>query len=657
MRKAFFLLFFCVVVPCGSARAGESLSQVISRAEKALLEGKYKEAIPDLERALSALERGGGDERLISELAYNLIVCYRKTGNTARALSVAEERIRRRPEDAAVLELLGKIYFVQGRYDKAAVAFEQLKRLVRPTPKLLRQIAQVQINRRSQEEAVKAVEALLKVDRSAAALEIALDCYITFYMEEEALGVIEELRKLKGDCPMYRYAAGFAHARLGHFKEAERELRKVIDDPVYGDDARFELGVLLGKRKARLGEAVSVMARLLERDPYYSRAYFQLSRIFFRQRRVEEAKKLQEIHRILQKSEAEFRKEREFTAAGLSVEAAIHRAQGYQRRRQYRKAEAVLRAELEKRPGEPKLYEALGKLLFRVERYREAEEALRRAGSSDAVRHMIGLCLWRRGKVEEARNYFRAFLDDPFLYTAARVTLARIALEEYGDPKEALELLEPLEGEGKGGAVIRFTKARALFEAKEYARAAELFRELSKEEGETGSLARLYSAWCLVRTGKASEALKLLDGVRGPPRGTGRYFQVKAEILEALGDSKAPGYRMWEEKIKTAEKEAKFLKWELAELSWPEAAPKLLELAGNAELRHKKRAVCNYALLAVEADPGLPAALRRLLECPLSDFVRLSVLVKLSKLEPGDGKLKAEIAEIRKKYGLSADRP
>jgi len=656
LRKTLLALSFFVLIG-GSALGGESLSQVVSRAEKALLRGRYKEAVPDLERALAALERGGGDDRLISELTYNLIVCYRKTGDTARALSAAEERIRRRPEDSAVLELLGKIYYVQGRYEKAAAAFEQLKRLVPSTPKLLRQIAQVQINRRSQEEAVKAVGELLKADRSEAALEVALEGYVTFFMEEEALKVIAELRRLKGDRPIYRYAAGFAHARLGHFAEAEKELRKVLDDPVYGDDARFELGVLLGKQKARLGEAASVLARLLERDPYYSRAYFQLSQIFFRQRRIEEAKKLREIHSVLQKSDAEFRKEREFTAAGLSVEAVIHRAQGYQRRRQYRKAEAVLRAEIGKRPGEPKLYEALGKLLFRVERYREAEKILRRAGASRAARHMVGLCLWRQGKVEEARRYFRNLADDPFLHRAARVTLAQIALEEYGDPKEALDLVEPLEERGEGGSAVRFTKARALFEKKEYTKAAEFFRELSKEEGETGSLARLYSAWCLVRTGKASDALKLLNEVRGSPRGTGRYFEVKAEILEALGDSKAPGYRMWEEKIKTAEKEGKLLRRELATLSWPEAAPKLLELADNAEFRRKKRLACNYALLAAEADPRLPAALRRLLECPLSDFVRLSVLVRLSKLEGGDEKVKAEIAGIRKKYGLSGSPP
>jgi hypothetical protein len=180
-----------------------------------------------------------------------------------------------------------------------------------------------------------------------------------------------------------------------------------------------------------------------------------------------------------------------------------------------------------------------------------------------------------------------------------------------------------------------------------------LCRPLIDEKEPLASEARLYLAWSRTKTGDASGAVALLDKVRGAYRGSGLYFTVKAEALEALKDPRAAEYRKLESAITSLEEEARRLQKEVGTLSWPQAAPKLLLLAENARQRRKERRACHYALLATEADPDSAEALRHLLACPLTDFVKLSVLVRLSRLAPGDESVSKQIAELRSAYGLN----
>ena len=630
---------------------GDAASTAMRRAHEALAAQDYARAIADLESARRQFERQGADVRILSELSFNLVVCYEKLGEGTRAIAAAQHHLAHHPDDTGVLELLGKLHYVRGSYEEAAKAFEHLKGLVTPTPRLLRQLVSVHTNRRMQQDALAAATQLMGRDRSAGSLEAALEAYVTFMQHEKALGVITDLRKLRGARSMYAYAAGFAHAKLDHRAEAERELRPILDDPVYGDDARFELGAVLGKQRLRIPEALGLLAGLLERDPYYTRAYFQLSQLLFRQRRPEEAQRLRTMHEALQKSEREFRKGREFTAAGLSVEATIFRALGYQRRRQFRKAEAALRTELKRRPDEKRLSGALGNVLFTTERYREAAEVLGRAEPKAEVLQMRGLSLWRQGRVEDAFAFFEGLTRDPQVAVMARAYLGRICLEEFKDPKRALELIGGKET-AELPAPAALTAARAHCERGAFAEAAALCERLAKGTETVRSEANLYLAWCVLKMGDPSRAAALLNDVRGVFRGSGRYFTIKAEALEALGDKRAGQYRQWESTITHLEDEARHLRRDVGAVGWPEAAPKLLLLAKNARQRRKDRAACRYALLATEADPASAEALRLLLGCPLTDFVKLSALARLVRLAPDDGSAKKQLTELRTSYGL-----
>lgn len=142
--------------------------------------------------------------------------------------------------------------------------------------------------------------------------------------------------------------------------------------------------------------------------------------------------------------------------------------------------------------------------------------------------------------------------------------------------------------------------------------------------------------------------------MRGVFRGSGRYFTIKRGILEALGDARAPQYRAFEKTINDLEDETQLIRRELARMRWPEAVTKLVALAENAKDRRRTQVACHYALLATEADPSSAEALRLLLECPLTDFVKLSALVRLGRLQPADRTVADQIAELRSRYGIPA---
>ncbi len=626
---------------------------VLERARRALAAGDHAAAIPELAAAIEHLERQGAGDALLGELSYNLAVCYQKVGDGPRAAAAARRRLERAPDDKSMLELLGKISFVLGDYNAAAGAFDRLKALAPPTPRLLRQLVTVHTSRRSQEETARAVADLLALDRSPASLEAALEAYVTFHQHREAIAVIEELGRTQGARPMYRFAAGYAHAKLGHREEAERELRAVIDDPIHGDDARFELGLVLKEQRPRHGEAIGVLAELLERDPYYTQACFQLSQLLLRQGKREEGERLRQMHEALQQSERELRKGREFTAAGLSVEAAVYRSAGYIGRRQYRKAEAALRAELEKQPDDPRLLVPLASLLLETERARDAEELLRGAAPNATVVRLLGLSVWRQGRLAEAEEQLRRIIDDPASGATVRAALGRMYVEDHADPEGALRILQPLLADNAPPPDAVLAAARARCERGEFDEAQRLCAGLRDAEEPARSEAKLYLAWCAIEQGAPARAAPLLEEVAGAHRGSGRYFSLKRKALEALGDAQASQYRAYEQTFTALEDEARQLRLQVARARWPEATANLIALVENARRRRRPQTACLYASLAAEADPSSAEALRLLLECPMSDFVKLSALVRLARLAPADRTTADQIAEIRGRYGIA----
>ncbi len=136
-------------------------------------------------------------------------------------------------------------------------------------------------------------------------------------------------------------------------------------------------------------------------------------------------------------------------------------------------------------------------------------------------------------------------------------------------------------------------------------------------------------------------------------RGSGRYFTLKTEALEALHDARVPQYREMRDRIVAWEEAARALRCEVAALTWPQAAPKLLALSRNAEERRQTAEALRYARLAVEADGRSVEALCALGAYPLPDFVLMSVRARLVRLAPDDKDAGARIAVLQERYGVA----
>ncbi len=656
MKKRLPLILFLFCFLRGSARPASQppaeAADLLKQVHTALSADDYEAAVPLLRATITMLEGEASSTSLLSESYYNLAVCLQKTGQIREAIDAAKHYSAYVPDSVPILKLLGKLYFTSGDYENAGVAFEQAKQLSEPTPTLLRQLAQVHIRRKSQQKALESVNELLARDSSTDSLTVALEGYLSFSQDTKTIDTVKLLRKRGKAHPFFHYAAGLAHARLEHFQEAEAELNHILDHPVYGDDALFELGVALSRQEKRKADAKQTFARLLVRDPYYTPAYFQLSMLLFRTSFRKEGAQLKEIHGKLQESEEDFRKQRKYEAAGLSVEAAVRRALGYERQRQYRKAEEVLRSELSKRKGNQQLLMALGMLLFHTERIKETETMMRRLRAAPDVALLIGTCLEKQGKIDEALQYFKELTETPALSAASHMYRGKILLDHHDAPRKALSCFRTAAALKAGLPGLDLYTAQALFECKEIEKAKTIFEQISAGQTRDKPLAQLYLAWCMVRLDEPEKGLSLLSQLHGTYKGSGRYFTIKREALEQTGDKKAAGYKVWEKQITSLEKEAQLLHTTLACESWPQACTTLLKLSLNAEQRHQRYLAGHYAFLATEADPNSAEALRRLLSFPLTDFIRLSKLTYLLRLKPDDRKARAEAEKLRTKYGL-----
>jgi tetratricopeptide (TPR) repeat protein len=113
----------------------------------------------------------------------------------------------------------------------------------------------------------------------------------------------------------------------------------------------------------------------------------------------------------------------------------------------YRRAEHVLRAALEKRPAMPKAWDNLGLVLYRTQRYPEAREAFAKeialAPKSADGHYNLGCAAAAENKTEEAIAAFRKALEVQPVHVEAMHNLAVLQNERKDrNPAVQRELLE-----------------------------------------------------------------------------------------------------------------------------------------------------------------------------------------------------------------------
>ncbi|MGH9363440.1 MAG: tetratricopeptide repeat protein, partial [Thermoanaerobaculia bacterium] len=337
--------------------------------------------------ALRLYEEAGALIPQLGQLHHELVVRAYQAGDHRGAVREAERWLKRFPDSVNHLETLGNAEYLAGSF---AAAADRLRRAAERRPhsvSLWRRLTQVYAAQGHKEEGLRAAgEALRRIGYPAPGywedaeavptMRVAVAAFHRFYDYAGLLPIATGLLERFPDDPEALMAVGVARRQLGDHAGAEKLLRRVADDPKNGQEVRYELGIAVLKQ-GRPREAAAEFADLLERNPYFSRGYFQLGQCLARLGRAGDAEAFFRVSRGLAPSEREFLRETERQGIGRPAEARRARAKALALRGQFREAEAALR--------DPELAGSPGLAVYRIEflvevlRGREAEAELEAA--------------------------------------------------------------------------------------------------------------------------------------------------------------------------------------------------------------------------------------------------------------------------------------
>jgi tetratricopeptide (TPR) repeat protein len=316
----------------------------------------------------------------------------------SRGLEAALRRVvAAAPEFSPAWWRLGEVEFKSGRYESAEDAWRHV--LVLPEP----------------------VRPAAPADRPARLASAPISAYAALglarlaMVKGDANGAREMLERVTGEAPKFGPAfrlLGSAYAALGRTEDAERATRIANHSPGYDPYVDPTLDALVQESRSStflLQQAAAadlsingawrehVVRRAIAVDPENTDAQYELTSILRAFRRWTEALALLEEHQRLA-------------------------------------------------PGNFRVLADIGRCFAGLQRYAEAESALRRAldGLDDAdTRYDLGLVLSRRGRLADAIAEYRRALDRHPNHSGALNNLG-VALAQEGQPEEATRQFERL---------------------------------------------------------------------------------------------------------------------------------------------------------------------------------------------------------------------
>jgi tetratricopeptide (TPR) repeat protein len=254
-----------------------------------------------------------GDRRLLIDQAL-------ESGAYERAQTLLLEEIERSPGSAALLRLLGGVFFVSGQYLDSAIALKKAEALaplddrsrftlamsyvVMDRPKWARPelealagsdgksplypywIARLDYDEQRYADAVVGFRRALALDPAHVKAHDNLGlAYEALGRYEEAIGSYQEAirlnRERRARSPWPALNLGILLTKLERLDEAEPLLREAArEDPRFAP-ARYQLGLLLEK-KGRSAEAIAELSQATNLDPAYAEPQYALARLYRR---------------------------------------------------------------------------------------------------------------------------------------------------------------------------------------------------------------------------------------------------------------------------------------------------------------------------------------------------------------------------------------
>lgn len=253
-------------------------------------------------------------------------------GQPARALTWLEDHPELAKEPGG-LELRARCHFELGELDRAEELLRQLVELPElPATERARhrlRLARTLARRESLEEAARLAAEVLEEFPGPEARETAGFIFLKAHRYEEALPPLEQWARAHPS-PRSHLAVGIARARLGQVAAARDALLRALEDPATRQEARFELGLLLGG-SGEPARALEFLLDAIEEDPHEPRLIFQASRQLLRSGNPRLAARGMRFFEKLREVLGESSRHLHLEAAGRSLEATLLRASRHER--------------------------------------------------------------------------------------------------------------------------------------------------------------------------------------------------------------------------------------------------------------------------------------------------------------------------------------
>ena len=638
----------------------------LSRALAQYGDGRSAEGDVEFREAITTLKAAGAIVPELGPAHLRFVMSAAAARDFPEAERRAEAWLTTFPQDFEHLFLLGQLRYQMRKWSDSAASLRTAARLRPELADVHRWLAQACSQLGAQDDGVAAVKRSLALvgfpdgnyaEQPLARAVLGNAIVVLHHFQEYELleQVAAAFRKRFGDEGEAIMAQGISLSNLGRYAEAEPLLLRALVDTANSenvDEVAFELGLCLAKQ-AKWKDAAKVLQELLERDPGYTKAYYQLSLVAVRLGRAAEAAALAAKAEALSASARELRRERELRAAGQTGRAAAAAATGHLLRGDFERAERALRApELRM---EPHAVFALADLYLDELRSAECEQVLEHAATLVGAGHAD--VLGRRAKLRLLRGETEAGLTG-LAESAAKDASGSVwkleqaqALLEVGRAKLAEEVLVPLR-RGSEDREVSYFLGRAYLEEGRPDDALSMLRSISTADTrwqEWNGPAWLAVA-ILSAQGDASEAERWLAQAQ---RASLPRLHATALLLEARGAPEAKAAREELRAFTAAEPDVKALRASIIAVSWASSAKLRMALAQAHARRKEFGEAVRHARLALLASPGSLEALRSLAAWLTEDtevFERLRVLREILRRAPKDTEAAEEVRRIEKRW-------
>jgi tetratricopeptide (TPR) repeat protein len=438
---------------------------------------QYSMAVQEFELA-DALKPG------TFEILHNLGEAELRAGNRERAEGVLTRALELQPDSANTLFLLGKTYADEGKDVQALEVLTRAHQLAPQNTDVIFLLSRLSMKQSYFEDAIQLLEQGVRIAPRRADLHAALgESYFMAGNVTKALQEFTELIRLDPSASSYAFM-GLCYRHLGRFDEARKYLNEGLRRDPHNAACLYSLGFIESKQ-GNYAAAEKLLERAIAAQPDYSDALFELAGVKMAQRRYAEAipllrralkdtdkpaevyYKLATAERNLHQTEAAARDLKIFETLSKDPRPGPYPLQhlfDYFGQRAAlpprQKADLdlqELRAQVEKRPDQPRNLYLLAEAYLKLGRLEEARETIKKldqvSGQDARTSLGTGVLLARYHLYPEAIEHFQAALTADPASDDARYNLANTYFQRR-DYRRALEALEQISPAGRNDSAV-----------------------------------------------------------------------------------------------------------------------------------------------------------------------------------------------------------